>query len=434
MLELEDIQGFFVQPQTMPFGRYLFFRICNPEHGRRCLASIVNDVTTAGVWSEKQHFALAVGLTYHGLEALSVSEGSLATFPEIFREGIFRRADLLGDTGASAPENWDGRLGTPDLHGVIILFANDRAELDERTCELRSRFESIGGFDELWVQDAAALPGRKEHFGYRDGITDVIVEGSGRDPVPGADSVIKPGEFILGYSDEAGEIPPAPQPEVLGRNGTYMVYRKLAQHVAAFREFLVKEAGSPEEVEWLAAKLMGRWRSGAPLVLSPTKDNPELGQDPAHCNNFNYAEMDPRGFACPIGSHIRRANPRDSLPLVNRSRVIRRGLPYGPTLPESAPEDGADRGVAIFFVNADIERQFELIQRIWINNREFQDLDNEKDPFTGDHDGTCNMTIQRTPFRKRIPCIPRFTTVKGGGYFFVPGVNALRYLVKHRDV
>jgi deferrochelatase/peroxidase EfeB len=142
------------------------------------------------------------------------------------------------------------------------------------------------------------------------------------------------------------------------------------------------------------------------------------------------ATADERGLDCPLGAHIRRANPRDTLDPKeqNRHLLMRRGLPYGPLLESSANDDGVDRGVAGVFVNASISRQFEFVQQKWFNDRKFHDLENDKDPLAGDHDGTCDMTIPAKPFLKRIRNLPRFTTVKGGGYFFAPGIAALKFL------
>jgi hypothetical protein len=166
-----------------------------------------------------------------------------------------------------------------------------------------------------------------DHFGYRDRLSQPVIEGTGEVPAPGFDAPLKPGEFILGYPDEDG--PPAnlPQPEILSRNGSYMAYRRLQEHVGKFRDFLRQNAQTPEEQELLAAKLMGRWRSGAPLVLAPNKDDPELAADPKRNNAFNYKEMDPQGYAIPLGSHCRRMNPRDTTANPNRRRIIRRGAP-----------------------------------------------------------------------------------------------------------
>jgi Dyp-type peroxidase family len=272
-----------------------------------------------------------------------------------------------------------------------------------------------------------------DHFGYRDRLSQPVIEGTDEVPTPGSGAPLKPGEFILGYPDEFG--PPAnlPQPEVLSRNGSYMAYRRLQEHVGKFRDFLRQNAQTPEEQELLAAKLMGRWRSGAPLVLSPDKDDPQLAADPQRNNAFNYKEMDPQGYAVPLGSHARRMNPRDTTANPNRRRIIRRGATYGPPLPEDAPDDGVERGIAAFVICASLIRQFEFLQNVWANWPNFHELGNERDPIIGNQDGTFEFKIPKRPIRKKITGLPTFTTVKGGAYFFLPGIKALRYLATLND-
>jgi len=207
-----------------------------------------------------------------------------------------------------------------------------------------------------------------------------------------------------------------------------LAYRRMQEHVGAFRQFLQQHGSTPEEQELIAAKLMGRWRSGAPLVLSPNEDDPDLGADPQRNNDFNYAKMDPYGYAVPLGSHIRRMNPRDTAANMNRRRMIRRGGTYGPPLPEGAPEDGVERGIAAFIGCASLIRQYEFAQNVWANDRAFHELGNERDPIIGTHDGTLEFKIPKRPIRKVIKGLPAFTTVRGGAYFFLPGIRALRYL------
>src|SRR5205085_6553213 len=158
------------------------------------------------------------------------------------------------------------------------------------------------------------------------------IEGTGIPASNPQEAPLKAGEFVLGYVDEWERLAPMPQPEVLGRNGSYVALRKLHQDVAAFRRFLAHHSTSAAEEELLAAKIVGRWRSGAPLALAPERDDPELAADPKRRNAFLYYDDDPKGLQCPLGSHIRRMNPRDhfkdEIVSVNRHRVFRRGQAY----------------------------------------------------------------------------------------------------------
>jgi deferrochelatase/peroxidase EfeB len=216
--------------------------------------------------------------------------------------------------------------------------------------KLLERTDGVRSLSHLDLNATPPFNYAHDHFGFRDRLSQPVMEGSGEEPTPGSGAPLKPGEFILGYPDEEGPARNLPQPAVLSRNGTYMAYRRLQEHVRMFRECLREHADTPEEQELLAAKFMGRWRSGAPLVLSPDRDDPELGADPMRNNDFNFKEMDPHGYACPLGSHARRLNPRDTAHNMNRRRMIRRGVTYGPALPEDAPDDGVDRGIAAFII------------------------------------------------------------------------------------
>jgi deferrochelatase/peroxidase EfeB len=278
---------------------------------------------------------VTVAFTWNGLRALGLDEASLDSFPEEFKQGMAARAKTLGDRGANAPENWVGGLASPDLHAIAILFARDEPERLRCVGEHDKLVAASMGVQVLSVLDLNAHPPfnyAHDHFGYRDRLSQPVIEGSGEEPTPGSGAPLKAGEFILGYPDEDGVTAINPQPKMLARNGSYMAYRRLEEHVGKFREFLRQHGDTPEEQELLAAKLMGRWRSGAPLVLSPDKDDPALGADPQRNNDYNYKEMDPQGYAVPLGSHARRMNPRDTASNINRRRMIRRGATYGPAL------------------------------------------------------------------------------------------------------
>jgi Dyp-type peroxidase family len=341
------------------------------------------------------------------------------------------RARMLGDDGANHPDHWVGGLASPDLHAIVILFARDAAARERSRAEHEKLVARCEGVTVLSTLDLEATPPfdyAHDHFGYRDRLSQPVIEGSGEEPTPGSGAPLKPGEFILGYPDENGPPLFQPKPESLSQNGSFMAYRRMEEHVGAFRDFLKRHGQTPEGQELIAAKLMGRWRSGAPLVLAPDKDDPALGADPQRNNDFNYKQQDPLGYAVPLGSHMRRMNPRDTTSNINRRRMIRRGATYGPALPEGAPEDGKERGIAAFVICASLVRQFEFAQNVWANDPSFHELGNEHDPIIGHQDGTLEFKIPSRPIRKKLTGLPAFTTVKGGAYFFLPGLNALRQL------
>jgi len=435
LLEFDDLQHILITRVPALTGRYEFLSFRQPVQGRRWLAGILDQVASvkqARNSIEREQRWVSVAFTWQGLHALGVDEQALATFPEEFRQGMAARAEVLGDTGRNHPDRWVGGLASPALHAVAILFARNADERQRATKEHQTFLANIPGVEVLSSLDLDGFPPfdyAHDHFGYRDRLSEPQIEGSGVAPTPGSGAPVKAGEFILGHVDESGELLPLPQPEVLSRNGTFMAYRRLQEHVGAFRDFLRQHGGPMAEgQELIAAKLMGRWRSGAPLLLAPEKDDPALGADYQRNNNFNYSKMDPQGYAVPLGAHIRRMNPRDTAANIQRRRMIRRGATYGLPLRDGAAEDGVDRGIAAFILCASLVRQFEFAQNVWINDPNFHELGNERDPFIGNQDGTFNMTIPKRPIRKKITGLPAFTTVLGGAYFFLPGIKALRFL------
>ena len=431
MLETNDIQHFLLERPRAAAGRYEFLSFQHAAAGRAWLAGMMDEVATGDMVRSHPEAAswVTVAFTWSGLAALGVDEASLATFPEEFRLGMAARAAILGATGHNGPEHWIGRIADPAMHALVVLLARDAEERERRSEEHARARSEIPGIDVLSSLDLDAIaPEPREHFGYRDRLSEVPIEGTGGQPQPGSGPPVKAGEFFLGYADESGAAPRLPEPESLTRNGSYLGYFRLQEHVAVFRDFLRRHARTPDEEELLAAKLMGRWRSGAPLVLAPEHDDPELAEDRGRTNDFDYGKMDPYGYACPIGAHVRRMNPRDTIASVQRHRLIRRGGTYGPPLPEGAPDDGVERGIAGFVGCASLVRQFEFAMSVWVNDPTFKGLGNERDPFIGTQDGTFDMTIPRRPIRRKLGGLPAFTTLRGGAYFFVPGLRALRLL------
>ena len=307
MLESEDIQHFLMTRVPAITGRYEFLSFRQSDQGRAWLAGILDKVASARQAREsveREQRWVAVAFTWQGLRALGVDELLLATFPKEFQEGMAARAEVLGDTGRNSPDKWVGGLASPALHAIAILFARNAAERERVTREHQAFLARTPAVEALSSLDLDGIPpfDAREHFGYRDRLSEPQIEGSGIQPTPGSGAPVKAGEFILGQVDESGELVPPPKPEVLSRNGTFMAYRRLQEHVGAFRDFLRQHGGpTAEGQELIAAKLMGRWRSGAPLVLAPEKDDPALGADHQRNNNFNYAQMDPQGYAVPLG-------------------------------------------------------------------------------------------------------------------------------------
>lgn len=372
-------------------------------------------------------------------------------------------------------------------------------KLPRRKVSLLSGHRAPEGQELLPYQAASALfedgkPSPKEHFGYVDGLSNPVFRGDGSHPdnVIGGGKVVsphqyspkrswerlEPGEFLLGHKDEAAELPIAPKPALLGNNGTFLVFRKLHQNVASFRRFLSamgdKFPGGPEA---LAAKFAGRWRNGAPLTTFPTEaeanalaeqwnqarvdmeesTTPEarkaakvrFGEFQRQMIGFDYSQ-DLEGGACPLGAHTRRVNPRGALEfgqlgafetpsaLTNRRRILRRGLPYGLSGPETADSD--EHGIIFMVINASIKRQFEFVQQQWINYGNDFRLANEKDALLGNHGvddqqrPTGEMSIPANSRSSSAPffCggIPRLVETRGGEYFFVPSMTALRMLVE----
>ena len=432
VLELDDIQSGVLRPRPTPYvATYIAFRIDDRKAGRELMGRASQVVTSAAnPTSPLADTWVSVALTYQGLRALGVPQQTLESFSWEFRQGMAVRAQELGDVGESAPENWEQPLGSSDMHVVLVAVSPDEQLLEAALDRAREVYRNMSGIKAIWRQNCHALPTETEPFGFRDGISHPAIEGSG---IPGTNPrelPLKAGEFVIGYPDELCGVQKT-APEILGRNGTYVVFRKLRQRVADFRRFLKANSNNEHEEELLAAKMMGRWRSGAPLALCPFHDDPQLGADARRNNDFMFEEDDKAGLKTPGGSHIRRTNPRDaSIAGVGRiHRMIRRGTAYGPLLPEGVLEDdGTDRGLMFAFVGAHIGRQFEFVQSQWINDGVFFGAGDDKDPVIGSNGQGGNFIIPRKPVRRRLQGIPNFVVTRGGEYCFMPGRRALRWL------
>jgi deferrochelatase/peroxidase EfeB len=485
---LADVQGFITSGYGhLSHAAYLFVQFHDARRAQRWLERVAPAVTTARPWPKtasgeklKPSVALNIAFTIDGLSALGVPSPDLCTFPAEFQEGIARehRSRILGDTQESDPAEWElGGTTQPPIHALVIIHAVSASAL-ESACESQRRLlaEAAGGVVELpgSMQSGYRPDGDYEPFGFHDGIGQPSIAGISGEGTP-------TGEFILGYLNHYGNVPPTPVvpaeldanailPSLdnpyhvsrlrdLGLNGSYVVYRKLQQDVAGFWQFLRCEADrtggdvDPCRMVWLAAHLVGRWPSGTALMLSANADDSRQRDR----NDFFYRD-DPDGVSCPLGAHIRRTNPRndikpypaaESLSMSEAHRLLRRARVFGPALfdptvladPTSAAcraaivalvDDGRVRGIHFFCVNASIRSQFEFVQQTWCNNPRFGGLNDNKDPIIGANDRvgepSSHMTIPGESRQWRTAPLPRFVTVRGGAYLFMPSMRALRFL------
>jgi len=489
MVDYADVQG----PVRFGYGHmtsasYALVRVKNKAAAKAWLRSA--PITTAVAQKPPPKTALNVSFTTPGLKALDVPEPVIAGFSREFRKGMttdYRRR-LLGDVGPNAPKKWywGGPENEPHL---LVMFFGEPEYFDSFVQNTKGDTWGDAFEKEIWL-GTSNLDG-DEPFGFADGISQPEIDWDEQRQTPCTQleytNIVALGEFLLGYPNEYGKITdrpllepdstnaellPAvdtPEKKDLGRNGTYLVMRQLEQDVRRFWEFLYGQAGGNlAEAARLGTKMVGRTRAGDPLV--PMQTEPSAGTDPRTVkqNQFTY-EADPAGTRCPFGAHIRRTNPRncdfperrpdalkrlitilgfgrkgfydDLISSVRFHRILRRGREYGSELsPEEALQPSADkstRGLHFICLTANIARQFEFLQSAWIANTKFSGTTGESDPLLGNRESipgcpvTGNFTIPGDgTLRRRVPGLPQFVTVRGGAYFFLPSLRALRYFAR----
>ena len=364
--------------------------------------------------------ALNVALSSAALRLFGVPEADLATMSRPFVEGMCtpHRQRILGDRGESDPADWDWGGPTKAVVHVLALSYAPAGVPDDHGI-----FAPGSGIEQVLDETTTVPDSRQEPFGFVDGISKVRLAGTPA-AARGSErarlySVVQPGEVVVGAVDEGEVAPPAPAP--LAFNGSYLVLRQLRQHVDRFEDYLAEvSGGDPSQAEVVAAKMVGRQRDGTPLVPHGTADDDEG-------NAFGFAKVD--GSQCPLGAHIRRANPRDddrtTLESTRRHRILRRGRPFGVAADGTPTKPDGHRGLLFIALNADIERQFEFVQHNWLNNQTF-DRNGEVDPLSGTQADTGKtFTMPADPVRRRVRHLPEFVTVDGGAYFLLPSRAAL---------
>ena len=442
-VDLSDVQGLILRGYKMPVARHLGLHVRESSAARTFLAALVSDgdrsvpsITNAEQWTLKPDCCVNLGITFRGLAALGLPSEHLASFPTEFAEGAAARAARVGDTGTSAPTHWLPWLAEPGPHLLLSLFAQSMAALDAATRQLELAWSP--GCVELGRHDGAWLPGMVAHFGYRDGLSQPTIEGDPPSGLPDSLPRAPVGEFLHGYPSQHNEFTfPVPTPSELGTNGSFAAFRVLEQDVHAFTEFLTEQAartGMSEEL--IAAKLCGRWRNGVPLVLSPETDTPHPPLPPEALNDFDYVGKygDERGYRCPLGSHIRRMYPRGQRVAGDGGhlhRIIRRGIPYGPSYDPAHPGDGQARGLLGLFIGVSLRDQFEFLMAEWANDGRFVGgLGDTKDPLLGANSqetGTFSIPQPEGP-PVELTGLSRFITTRGGAYCFLPSISGIRCL------
>jgi deferrochelatase/peroxidase EfeB len=470
---------------------FLLLRVQDATAAKAWLASA--PISTAEKLAKAPDTTLQIAFTREGLHALGVAEDILAGFSAEFYSGMAgeeNRSRRLGDTGANSPQYWGWGGPAKNPHLVVLLYA--------RRDHLAGWSEAIRGphweraFEVLDSLPTSNLFG-VEPFGFKDGISQPTVDWKRERQVNGDElaygNLVSLGEFLLGYPNEYGKytdrpllpsgadigsvLPDAedkPAMRDLGRNGTYLVLRQLEQDVRGFWQFMDQQANSdPQARQELAEAFVGRKQNGEPLVALTDRPIDGIGKEDAALNQFTF-DADTNGLRCPLGAHIRRANPRttdlpdtadnvfsklehtlgfgetsfnsDVIASTRFHRLLRRGREYGPPLSiegalQPAPPDNAERGIHFISLGANISRQFEFVQSAWIMSSKFAGLTDESDPLLGNREPIpgCPITntfslTQRNAAKRNISALPQFITVRGGAYFFMPGIRALRFLAR----
>jgi Dyp-type peroxidase family len=467
-VERPDVQGLVLFAYRQhPRSRFYLLKFDSGQP-REWLRRVLTDVTSGEEDPGGRH-RFNVAFTARGLSALGLDAEDLATFQREFVQGMAHpeRSHVLGDHYSDDPQHWQWGSGAEPVDALALLYARDDEELQSRADALEKSLEKFGIGS---VHEDVCLPeDGREHFGFADGLAQPHVQGSGRKRKRG-EAQLPTGELVLGYPNAYGMVTRLPSakrrrgtrehPFALpggervgfGYNGSYLVVRKLSQDVAGFWKYCWDAAHSEGAVDvaarakLIAARMVGRWPNGVPLV-----DAPEAERAPtAGLNDFGFRERDPDGLRCPYGSHIRRANPRDmfgetakeGLRDANLHRIVRRGRAYGPRLAGDMPRasDGVERGLYFMALNADLRRQFEFIQQTWLNSCKFAGLSAERDPLMGkealdfdDKPVPRIFSVQARPVRERHEGIPKVVRVRGGEYFFLPGMRALNFLCDGSD-
>jgi Dyp-type peroxidase family len=469
--ELKDIQGIAVGRFRKDHQDLLFVRFgSNAASSRRLLAEIAPRIANAwevrvfnNLFSEVRRRAhvdnivrstwTAVGLSATGFQKLGVNLQELATLPgaDAFSAGMAARsASQIGDSPADGPSNWlDAFRPGAGVDALFVVASDAVADLDAYTDWLTNQIQACGA-EIVYRERGGTLPAPlagHEHFGFKDGVSQPAIAGVDAVPGAGQPSAVAAGEFILGYPNNEGTTASVGS---LWLHGTFGVFRRLRQDVAAFRaqaQSMTSQTSPAQSADQVEADLVGRWPSGTPLALSPSADPGPSGVS----NAFDYVS-DPDGEATPRFGHIRKVNPRDearpdqSTDPSQNHRMLRGGIPYGEPLSDGSPDDGADRGLHFLAFMGNIDQQFEFIQRQWASNPNFPNggapgtqggpytppapgtPPDGVDPVIGSHNSGDQVSLNQGGAIHSLSLMAETVNVTAGEYFFYPAISAVTAL------
>lgn len=460
-VDLSDVQGNILKGYNAYAARHYSLRLQDGPAARQLLGRLVGNsgtevdsslptITTAQPWTDRPTCMLNFGITAQGLKAMGVPSSMMSGFSNAFMQGAgsIDRANANGDTDTSSPLLWEIGGARTEVHWMLSLFAKERKAMAEfeRNHQLLCQAFEAHHLTLVHQHDAIALPDGHVQFGYKDGISQPRLAGVTQEhadnPNPDMQPLASVGEFLLGkqYKNVYNGASIEQMPEALCTNGTFAAIRVLDQDVAQF-ESLLDTTARDHWVgrEWVAAKLMGRWRDGRPLLPPPVQTSPGcpvphglLAFDYAPSLAYPNSPADNEGIGCPIGSHIRRMNPRSSLVAGQpySRRLIRRGMPYGPAW--SPAEPNVRRGLFGVFICGDLERQFEFLTQQWANS-DFaaSGIRGTQDPIIGAQTLTGEYAIPMPDGQAPIQLkTPRLVTTRGSLYLLMPGISGLKWLAQ----
>ncbi len=501
-LALKNIQGNILGGFNKDFQTFIFLKFKSAAGGRAWINEISDGDNEVGIAKSSSKDVLCfngqfkalkaegkqpeffidaawtnIAISFHGLKKLAIPAADLQSFPAAFKAGMAARKNVIGDLEASDPSHWEAPFGSPNVHALMVVAADDAAKLAARVSLIVGSATFIHGVKVLHTIEGRTrmdLPGQPghEHFGFKDGVSQPGIRGVNLpdDPVgnpdqghPGQD-LLWPGEFVLGYPTQIETADPdidglntnPGMPSVSGPSwtvdGSYLVFRKLAQDVPGFRAHVgALAAAQGLHPDLMGAKLVGRYKRGCPIekrsfqpdpfAVSPTDPDialPGVGDSDTLNNNFEFKDDDASGAICPLAAHIRKAYPRDEVTLAppnegnsesdtQTHRLLRRGIPFGGSFGATQAGGATDpRGLLFQCYQKDIENQFEFVQKNWVNASTFPPIGGGgnpgEDPIIAQ---SASGPFQLEPGQPSIT-VEHFVTTNGGEYFFAPSIDALQ--------